>query len=101
MMNSFKLTAISNGLLGRRENGTKTREKIKSLILENECIEIDLENTSQISPSFLEEAIVKLVTDLGKDDFKKSIKLININSSIRDMMNTMLASQIRRKEDIE
>lgn len=99
MMNSFKLTTISNGLLGRRENGVVTREKIKSLILKHGSIEIDLENTSQISPSFLEEAIVKLVTDLGKDNFKKDVILTNINTSVKDMMNTMLASQIRRQQD--
>jgi hypothetical protein len=96
---SFKISEISGGVLGRRENGEKARNKILLLVEELEKVTIDFENLTSISPSFLEEAIVKLVTHYGKDEFKQKIEFININPSIKSTMNAMLASQIRRLND--
>lgn len=96
MTNSFKISEITGGVLGRRENGEKARNKIQLLVEDFEKIIIDFENLTSISPSFLEEAIVKLVIYYGKDDFKTKIEFININPSVKSTMNTMLANQLRR-----
>lgn len=98
-MSSFKLSEISPNTLVGRDVGKKIREKIKLLIEENEKIEIDMENKTNISPSFLEEAIVLLVIDLGKENFKNKISLININLSIKTLMNNMLSKRIKRKNE--
>ncbi len=99
MTNSFKISEISDGLLGRRENGEKVRNKILLLAEELGHITIDLENLTSISPSFLEEALVKLVIHYGKDEFKRKIEFVNVTPSIKNTMNSMLANQLRKLND--
>lgn len=98
MTNSFRLTEISSSTLSNRENGRKVREKILNLAQQSGQITIDMENISTVTPSFLEEAIVKLVVELGKDQFKQTIELVNLNDALREMMNIMLAKQLKRQK---
>ena len=98
MTNSFRLTEISSSTLSNRENGRKVREKILNLARQSGQITIDMENISTVTPSFLEEAIVKLVVELGKDRFKQTIELVNLNDALREMMNMMLANQLKRQK---
>ena len=98
MTNAFRLTEISSSTLSNRENGRKVREKILNLARQSGQITIDMENISTVTPSFLEEAIVKLVVELGKDRFKQTIELVNLNDALREMMNMMLANQLKRQK---
>lgn len=98
MTNFFRLTEISSSTLSNRENGRKVREKILKLVRQSGQITIDMENISTVTPSFLEEAIVKLVVELGKDRFKQTVELVNLNDAIREMMNIMLSNQLKRQK---
>lgn len=98
MMTSFKLSEISKNTLVGRDIGQQVREKIRSLSTECNGIIIDMENKTAISPSFLDEAIVSLVLEYGKENFSKHIQLININSGIKSLMNTILADRIARNK---
>lgn len=100
MMNSFKLSELSENTLVGRDIGKQTREKIKMLIQKYTNIIIDMENKSSISPSFLDEAIVMLVIEYGKVDFNKYVKLININIGIKSLMNTILHDKVKRAKQI-
>ncbi|MFA7611660.1 MAG: STAS-like domain-containing protein [Sulfurimonas sp.] len=95
-MNSFKLSELSESTLVGRDIGKITREKIQILLKEHSEITIDMENKSSISPSFLDEAIVMLVIEYGKENFNKRIKLININNGIKNLMNTILHDKLHR-----
>lgn len=96
MMNSFKLSELSENTLVGRDIGKQTRNKIKILIQKHTSIIIDMENKSSISPSFLDEAIVMLVIEYGKVNFNKYVKLININIGIKSLMNTILHDKSKR-----
>lgn len=97
MMNSFKISELSTGTLVGRDIGKKTRFKIKELLLEHTTLIIDMENLNTFSPSFLDEAIIKLVIEYGKEEFNKRIQLINIHEGMKSLMNTLLHKNINKK----
>ena len=96
MKTFFKLSEIAQNTLVGRDIGKQTREHIQELVTEHGQIEIDMENKTSISPSFLEEAFVLLVLKYGKENFKEVITLTNINDGIKSLMNSMLAKRIER-----
>lgn len=96
-MNSFKLSELSENTLVGRDIGKKTREKIKNLLLEYDDVTIDMENNNSLSPSFLDEAIIMLVVEYGKEEFNKHIRLININTAIKNLMNSILHDKLQRE----
>jgi len=97
MMNFFKLSELSENTLVGRDIGKKTREKIKKLLTEHDYLIIDMENNNSISPSFLDEAIIMLVIEYGKEDFSKHIRLENINNAIKNLMNSILHDKLQRE----
>jgi hypothetical protein len=98
-MNTFKITDLSPTLLGSRQIGRDTRDKILNIIKEQGSITIDMQNSTAITPSFLEEAIVMLVFELGRVRFKKVVELINVNPSIKILMNRMLSNKTKLIND--
>ncbi len=96
MMNSFKISELSPGTLVGRDIGEKTRLKIKELLLEHKTLIIDMENLNKLSPSFLDEAIIKLVIEYGKQEFSQRIQLININEGMKSLMNTLLHKNLNK-----
>lgn len=97
MMSFFKLSELSENTLVGRDIGKKTREKIKKLLTEHNHLTIDMENNNSLSPSFLDEAIIMLVIEYGKEDFSKHIRLVNINNSIKNLMNSILHDKLQRE----
>jgi len=98
MTNSFKISELSKNTLVGRDIGKETRLKIKDLLSKHDTIIIDMENSNQFSPSFIDEAIVKLVIELGKEDFKKRLQLINITEGMKNLMNSILHRNLNREE---
>ncbi len=98
MTNSFKISELSKDTLVGRDIGKETRLKIKDLLLKHGTIIIDMENSNQLSPSFIDEAIVKLVIELGKEDFKKHIQLIDLNEGMKSLMNTILHRNMQKEK---
>jgi hypothetical protein len=96
MTNFFKLSELSENTLIGRDVGEKTRKKIKQLIAKHQNIVIDMENKSSLSPSFVDEAIVMLVIELGKQDFSRQVKLINLNRGIKSLMNSILHDKMQK-----
>ena len=96
MKTSFKLTELSENTLVGRDVGMRTRHKIKGLVEKNSKITIDMENKSDISLSFLDEAIVTLVLEYGKDRFLNLIELKNIHNNTRGLMNFILHDKQKR-----
>jgi hypothetical protein len=74
-----------------------TRQKIKGLLEKHPNIIIDMENKSDISLSFLDEAIVTLVLEYGKERFSREIKLENIHVNTREVMNFILHDKQKRR----
>ena len=97
MKNFFKLSELAESTLIGRDIGERTRHKIKDLVKDSGQVTIDMENNSSLSPSFLDEAIVTLVVEYGKEKFHKHIQLININSGIKVLMNSMLQAKLQRE----
>jgi len=96
MTNFFKISELSKNTLVGRDIGKETRLKIKDLLLEHENIIIDMEDSKQFSPSFIDEAVVKLVIELGKEEFKRRLKLINISEGMKSLMNSILHRNLNR-----
>ncbi|XOF32921.1 MAG: STAS-like domain-containing protein [Candidatus Electrothrix sp. YB6] len=96
MKNSFKLSELSENTLVGRDIGMKTRHKIKDLLKDYSNLTIDMEDKSDISLSFLDEAIVSLVLEYGKARFSNQIKLKNVHCNIRHMMNFILNDKQKR-----
>lgn len=94
-MISFKIKEIAKSTLSDRKHGKEVREKIRQIIQEHNKIEIDMQNTTDFTPSFLEEAIVMLPIELGKEEFKKSVILKNIDPAVKGLMNSMLTNKLK------
>ena len=91
----FKITDLTSNTLSNREHGRKIRAKIKDLISKNGNITIDMQNLTSFTPSFLDEVIITLVVELGKKEFKEKVELINLNSSLKSLLNSMLSNKLK------
>jgi hypothetical protein len=89
MTGCFKISEIANEGLTNRKYGVKIRNQIKKLIETNKKITIDMENKTGFSISFLDEVFVKLALEMGKEEFKKSINLINLNAGTKAQLNSI------------
>lgn len=70
-----------------REIGKKVRKLLeKKLVENNEIVILDFTDVSMVTNSFVDELIGKKVKEMGLDEFKKSIKIINCNENVKEIV---------------
>ncbi len=86
MTSTFKINVNEIAVeLSTRPVGAKARESILNFLKRYDEVEIDFHYNS-LTPSFADECIGRLAATIGLDEFKKRIKLKNIDESTRPLV---------------
>lgn len=86
MTSTFKIDVSEIAIeLSTRPVGAKARESILIALKSYDEVEIDFHNSS-LTPSFADECIGRLAAAIGLNEFKKRIKLKNIEESTRPLV---------------
>src|SRR4051812_21851677 len=81
-----------------RSDGLKLREAIERRWSDAEPLEIDFENVTVASISFLDEAIAVLALGQPVDVLKRRLKLVNLRDPDRRLLNAQIVSRARQRE---
>ena len=93
----LELSAAGNHMLTRPE-GKAVRDNIKALIESGARVHISFTGVHAPSPSFIDEALGRLVLDLGEDQFRRRVLLIadSATETVRRLTNKVLAHRIQQ-----
>lgn len=80
-----------------RPVGAAARGKLLDLLDSYMAIEIDLENRT-LTPSFADECIGILAASLGLNEFKRRVKLLNVEESTRPLVKHVILKRCRDAE---
>jgi len=83
-----------------RPNGARARSQVKNLLGAFEHVIIDLKDVV-LTPSFADEFLGVLLVELGEDQFRKSITIINVSSSSRPLLQTILHRRASKPRPVQ
>ena len=92
------ITQICGPSVVFRSDGAKLREEIVRRWSDAEPLEIDFENISIASISFLDEAIAMLALDHPVDLLKRRLKLVNLLDPDRRLLNKQILARAKTYE---
>lgn len=78
--------------LSTRPVGAAARTQLIELLNEHEAIEVDFHDKI-LTPSFADECIGRLAENLGLDEFKKRVSLVNVNASTRPLVKHVVLTR--------
>ncbi|MCM0151710.1 STAS-like domain-containing protein [Photobacterium galatheae] len=84
----IEITKKFNGL-STREGGAEARKYLLNCLNTENNIIIDLGNIN-LSPSFADECIGRLVEAIGLDQFRARVKLVNVSVSSRTLLKLVI-----------
>ena len=76
-----------------REAGKQIRIELEDKLINNEIV-LDFKDVSMLTNSFIDELIGKKIKEIGLDEFKKSIHIINCNDNIKETIKFNVSSRI-------
>lgn len=77
-----------------RETGKQVRTELEDKLIKNNEIVLDFKDVSMLTNSFIDELIGKKIKEIGLDEFKKSIHIINCNDNIKETIKFNVNSRI-------
>ena len=77
-----------------REAGKQIRIELEDKLIKNNEIVLDFKDVSMLTNSFIDELIGKKIKEIGLDEFKKSIHIINCNDNIKETIKFNVSSRI-------
>lgn len=83
--------------LSTRPVGVIARGRLIELLNDYSNIEVDFENIS-LTPSFADECIGRLAAEIGLDQFKSRVKLLNVSESTRPLVRHVVLTRCRESE---
>jgi anti-anti-sigma regulatory factor len=88
--------------LGLREDGKIIRKQIEKIIEDgkSDIITIDFGGLDIVSHAFADELFGELIEKYGWEFVKNNIKPININSSIKEVLKTVVVFRFWKKENL-
>lgn len=81
-----------------RTQGEKARKFWQSFIDEHDVLTIDLRNVTVMTPGFADEAIGKLLLEMGLELFKRQVILTRATNEVKTLVNAVLSN--RRKSEV-
>lgn len=72
-----------------RPNGAAAREKLRSALLGSDSVVVDMTDII-LTPSFADEFLGVLLAELGEDNFRRAIKIVNVSETSRPLLQTVL-----------
>lgn len=80
---------------GSRGPATHLRRKIHTLLSESaEPLTLDFSGVTRASSSFLDELLGRLMKELGKDQFRERVKVINATPQLASMANVVIQQRM-------
>lgn len=100
-MNSSKVISFVKAFESNRsrEAGEKARKVLERLLEENEYLVLDLEN-QPFSPSFVDSTIAVLAAQMGLEDFKRRVRIINVEPSTRALIKHTISVRCDKRCNI-
>ncbi len=92
------LTEICGASRLYRSDGLKLREAIEQRWSDERPLEIDFENVTIASISFLDEAIALLALEHPVEVLKRRMKLLDLRDADRRLLNSLILSRARERE---
>ena len=78
--------------LTTRPIGAQARERLIQALEDYDTVEVDFLNKS-LTPSFADECIGRLAAAIGLDEFKRRVKLTNINDTTRPLVKHVILTR--------
>ena len=97
----LRLAAYHRGSLLTRDQGKRVREDILALFEKHEHVAIEFEGVSEITPSFADETLGRLLLDVGPAEFKRRIFLRAASLDVKRLVNKVLAHREREWKEKE
>jgi len=94
---SVDVTDIASEL-STRPVGAEARCKLLALLKEHERIEINFLNLS-LTPSFADECVGRLAGVMGLENFKRRVKLINVEDSTRPLIKHVVLQRCSQSKN--
>ncbi len=87
------------GSLLTRDQGKIVRDDLRFEIDSGALVTIEFEGVSELTPSFADEALGRLLLEIGPDRFKKQVVLRSATLDIRRLVNKVLAHREKERKD--
>lgn len=97
----IKIKRLCGEVLNTRFFGKNLREEIISALSNKSEVVIDFEDVSSMSQSFADESFGKLAENIGLEDFKTKLKIINVKSEIAKLIKYVVMQRIKNKKEEE
>lgn len=72
-----------------RPNGVAAREKLRAALTEADNVVVDMTDIV-LTPSFADEFLGVLLVELGEDNFRRAVKIVNVSETSRPLLRTIL-----------
>lgn len=80
-------TRVSNTTT--RPNGAAAREKLRAALTAVDVVVVDM-NDIVLTPSFADEFLGVLLVELGEDNFRRAVRIVNVSETSRPLLQTVL-----------
>jgi hypothetical protein len=97
-MKTATIAIKSLGPLATRENGARARALILAALKEAEAIVLDFSGNVLITPSFADECFGLTAVALGREQFKKRVRLQNLRTQDEVLISHVVARALKEKE---
>ncbi len=80
-----------------RPNGVAARAKLRSCLDCNDQVIVDLSDVV-LTPSFADEFLGVLVSELGAEQFRRTVQVINVSTGSRALLNTIFSRRLKKPD---
>jgi len=102
----IKIKEIIGEYCSQRRNGSEHNKKggetIRELIMQNwdeeNTIEVSFEGVKVATPSFVDEAIGKLIFQHSLDQLRKKLKFVKIDNETKEKINRTIKIRLNQKD---
>ncbi len=86
-------------IISDKDNGLKVYELIKSIIVEDGNVEVDLKEILSMATFCAKQIFGKLYIDMGAQSFFENVKLLNVNDDMKLIINMGIHSALNDKKE--
>lgn len=86
-------------LLAERDIAKTIRQLIKEEIDSKGHVVVDLSGVKMITSSFADELFAKLVTEIGLEETKKRVSIINYTDTVKVVINNAVANRLAHEKE--
>jgi hypothetical protein len=84
-----------------RAAGKPMRQQLSNLLrMTSEQVRVDFGGLPVVSSSFADEAIAKLILEVGLDEFRRRVRLIGVTSTVQSIISKAIAQRTRLNIEI-